>query len=211
MALSSLALSFTERNDNIALIIQDITGTDGSTDWGVGTNISYTDIDGSSYDLLLDIVITTSDGTETTYDQIDLYSEFGPFVTYDDMVFTITADMLKVSTVAQFEVGDTLPDGIWDITYTVTNAGTAGADVTLQEDVLIYGVVKYEVYDAIRQVPRIYELVGEVDTRTVWEALLKIAYLEALQASAYVSMSEELLDQLETLENLVRNGSNNTW
>jgi hypothetical protein len=211
MALSNLSLSYTERNDNTALILVDTTGTDESTDWGVGTNVDYTDIDGSNYNLVLNITITTSNGTETTYDAIDLYSTFGPFVNYDDMEFTITAPMLKVSSSSSFSVGDTIPDGIWEITYTCTNAGDGGDHVQLNQSVLIDGVVRKEVYDMLRQIPHKYELQGNLDDRDTREAMFAYSYLKGMESSAYVSDSEELLTQLGILENIVRNGSNNTW
>lgn len=211
MALSNLSLSYTQRNDNTALILKDDTGTDDSTDWGVGGNVNYTDLDGSTYDLLLDITITTSDETSTTYDQIDLYDEFGSFSNYEDLEFTITADMLKESGSSSFSSGDELPDGVWEITYTVTNAGAALADVTLNQSILIDGVVRNDVYDMLRQIPHVYELQGDPDIRDVREAMFAYSYLKGMQSSAYISDSEELLTQLNTLENILRNGSNNTW
>lgn len=211
MALSNISLSFSQRNDGTALILTDSTGTNDSTDWGVGGNVNYTDIDGTNYDLLLDITITTSDGTATIYDQIDLYDEFGPFLNYEDLIFTIIPTMLKESGSTSFDSGDKMPDGIYDIIYTVTNAGSGGDDVTFEEDLLVDGVVRAEVYDMIRNIPHIYEKQGDVDSIEVREAIFAYSYLAGIKASAYTSDKEEILTQLGVLENIIRNGSNNTW
>ena len=213
MALSSLALSFVESNDNKSLIITDTTGTDGSTDWGVGGNVSYTAIDGSAatYGLELDIEITTSDGTVTAYDTIDLFTTFGAMTTYDDMVFTIDCTLLKVSAIAIGDATDELPDGTWDITYTLINVATPANNVVYNEVVLIYGVVKNAVYEKLQAIISKYDNAEWLDDHVTREAMFAYSYLIAIEASAVIAKEEELLNSLSVLERLITHASNNTW
>ena len=215
--LSSLALSFVESNDNKSLIISDITGTEDSTDWGTGTvggvAVAYSDIDGSSanYGLELDIEITTSDGTVTAYDTIDLFTEFGTFATMDDMIFTIDCTLLQVSAVAIGDATDELPDGTWDITYTLVDVATPANNVVYNEVVLIYGVVKNAVYEKLRAIISKYDNAEWLDDHATREAMFAYSYLIAIEASAVIAKEEELLNSLSVLERLITNGSNNTW
>ena len=215
--LSNLELSFVESNDNKSLIISDITGTEDSTDWSQGlvggVPISYSNIDGSSanYGLELDIEITTSDGTVTVYDTIDLFTEFGTFATMDDMVFTIDCTLLKVSTIAIGDATDELPDGTWDITYTLIDVNTPANNVVYNNVILIYGVVKNEVYEKLRSIISKYDNAEWLDDHATREAMFAYSYLIAIEASAVVAKEEELLNSLSVLERLITNGSNNTW
>ena len=198
MALSP-TLSYSERNDNCLLTITD------TTTWG-GAEIDVTDVTV----LTLDIVITTSDGTETTYTQIDLVDEFGDgvapeFNAQSDMVFEIDATMLLSGGTAYGTADDELPDGIWSITYTVnTDVGI------LEEDILIDGRVRVAVYELLRALPTIYNC-DECKSKTVLDALYAYGCLNVLQSNAYVAKTEELISLLYTLERIVTNGSNYTW
>ena len=211
MALSNLALSFVESNDNTKLVMTDITGTDGATDWGVGANPNYDHIDGSDYDLELDIVITTADGTETTYDTIDLYAEFGPFVSYNNLSFDIDCTQLKVDGVAIGTDEDEIPDGIWGITYTLVDLADSLNNVEYSGNILINGVVKQKVYEMLKDIPMTYQYGENVDSYQIREAMFAYSYLIAIESSAYISKKVELLNQLGVLERIVSNGSNNTW
>lgn len=218
-ALSGLILSFVEANDNKSLIISDITGTGDSTDWGTGTvggvTVSYSTIDGSAatYGLELDIEITTSDGTVTAYDTIDLYTEFGNpgFTTMDDMVFTIDSTLLKVSGVAIGDATDELPDGTWDITYTLVDVVTPANNVVYDKVVLIYGVVEKAVYEKLRAIISKYDNSEWLDDHLTREAMFAYSYLIAIEASAETAKEEELLNSLSVLERLITHDSNNTW
>jgi len=205
----TLAASFQEQNDNKVLVITDTTGTAVSTGWGVGDNPDYTDIDGTTYDLFLDITITTSDGTETTYDQIDLYDEFGPFAAYEDMVFNIDATMLLVDGVAFGDSDTELPDGIWEIAYSIYT-GVDETD-TYEITILVNGQIRIIVYEKLRQIPTTYLCQECCNTRTIKEAIFAYSYLMAIDSSAFTSKTEELLNQLYTLERMCLNGSNCTW
>lgn len=208
MALGNLTLSFTERNDSTALILTDTTNSIvQSTNWGTDSNINYDDIDGITYNINIIITITTSDGTSTEYDQFSLYDEFGPFTEYSDLTYTITPDLLKEGGISPFTSDDVLPDGVYEITYIVTNAGEASADVKKEYSILLNGVVKTATYNLLRQIPNIYEFQGDVESRTVREAMFASSYLEGIENSD----KEKALSQLQTLENIIRNGSNNPW
>lgn len=252
----SLALTFTEQNDNLAVIL-----TDTTTNWNssttaitngedtvsgifyevtaentldlttVGAPIGYgvgtrfvadaigtlgvgdtltpvtpdlaTEID----TLTLDTVITSVDEVATSKDQVDLLTEFGAFVTQDDMVYTITADLL----------GDTadseLVDGLYQFTYTVTYSGDGVAikTDTLIITVLIYGQVKALVYEKLRGISTLYMCNNGCPSIEISEADLCGAYLSGIENAAYTAKTEELLDMLVVLNNLVTNGSNITW
>ena len=212
----ALTASFVEQNDALALVVTDTTGSDGTNDWSVGDNPDYSDIvdlEGATntWGLYLDITLTQSDGTETVFDTIDLHDEFGGtgFGDADDMVFTITAPMLFVDASTDYDSEDTIPDGIYDISY-----GARQVDVSDHEtdyELLLDGVVRKAVYDIMRLIPITYADSDDIDSREIREAMFAWSYLTALTSSSYVSKNEELLTQLNTLENIIRNGSNNTW
>jgi len=67
MALTP-TLSFTVRNDNKLLTINDTT-----VDYGIGGNINVTDITA----LTLDVKVVTSNNISTVYDTINLFSYLG--------------------------------------------------------------------------------------------------------------------------------------
>ena len=199
----TLDLSYSERNDNCLLTLADI-----SADWADGGNIDVTDITAAT----LDIVITTADGTETTYDQIDLVDEFGDgvapeFNDQDALVFELDCSLLLVSGVAIGDSDDELPDGIWEFTYAI-NAGVGAT--TLVESVLIDGQVRVGVYDMLRILPTIYNC-KDCKTKEVLDAIYAYGCLNVMQSDAYVAKTEELLSLLYTLERIVTNGSNYTW
>jgi len=200
MALTP-TLSYKERNDNRLLTLNDAT-----LNWGVGGNINVTDVTVAT----LDITITTSDSTATTYTQINLIAEFGDgvapeFNTQADMVFEIDATLLLSGGVAYGTADDVLPDGIWSITYTInTNVGI------LEEDILIDGIVRTDVYELLRALPVMYNC-NECKSKTVSDALYAYGCLNVLQSNAYVAKTEELISLLYTLERIIANGSNYTW
>jgi hypothetical protein len=220
MALS-LALTYIQSNDAATLQLTDATGLTGAGGWGQGGNITYTDIDGpldnvgTTYGLSLDITITTSNSVTNTYDQIDLYDEFGPFTTYpDDMVFEITPDMLidSVTGGALGLVSDPLPDGIYAITYKVIAdpAGSPSDYATLSESILVDGTVRIKVYDQLRLIPTTYLCVGTSPSSCpeyirIRNALVKFGLLRGMVATVSNARQNEILDILDTLERLTLN------
>lgn len=193
MALAPL-LSYSERNDNKLLTLTDVTVFGAP-------NILVSGITA----LTLDITITTSDGTATTYDTIDLYTLYsGPFALQSELVYEISCASLLDNTIALGTTDDELPDGIWSITYTIN------AEPPLEEDILIDGVVRTGVYELLRSIPTIYNC-SECKSKTVLDAIYCYGCLNVLQSDAYIAKTEELLSLLYTLERLILNGSNYTW
>jgi hypothetical protein len=199
MALTP-TLSYVQRNDNKLL-----TFTDTTLNWGVGGNAVVTGVTV----LTLDIKITTSNNTQITYDTIDLVDLFGDnaapeFNDQAAMVFPITAAMLKVLTTPMGTSDMELPDGLWEITYTINST------VGTPETIFLDGRVRVAVYELLRTLPTIYNC-GECKTKTVLDALYAYGCLNILRSDAYVAKTEELISLLYVLERIVTNGSNYTW
>lgn len=156
MALSIQTDTITQANDSTVLRVTDGTGIyDATTNpggWG-SPNPAVTVIDGTTYHLELDVVITTSDGTETTYDTIDLYTKFGPFTTVNDLVFDINASMLISGGTAVGTDEDQLPDGWYVLTYSFTDDGSTYTNSTITTKIFVDGVVRQKIYDELREVP----------------------------------------------------------
>ena len=161
------------------------------------------EIDGAT----LDTVVVDVSESENSKEQVDLYAEFGPFVTQADLVYTITATLL----------GDTedsvLTDGLYELTYSITYSGngiTTKTD-TLVVTILVYGVVKVLVYEKLREISTLYMCTQGCPSPEISEADLAGAYLSSIESSAYTAKTEELLDMLVTLTSIVTNGSKITW
>ncbi len=150
----------------------------------------------------LDVTVTGVDGVADAKTQVDLYSEFGPFSSQNDMVYTITAALL----------GDTantvLEDGLYALTYSLT---TPLGVTTLSVTILVYGIVKVATYEKLRNINIWYMCLDGCPTSDIQEADLCGAYLSSIENSAYVAKTEELLNMLTVLNNIILNGSNITW
>jgi hypothetical protein len=198
----NLSLSYIQNNDNKAILFTDTTGNTEPDAWGQSGNINPSDIDGAAHTLELDVSITIADGTIVTYDTIDLYTEFGPFATIADLEFLITPSMLIDNTVALGDDDTELPDGIYDIQYTV-DAGLA-TEAYVSYSLLIDGQVRNKVYDSLRQIPVKYNCkidFGDCSScKTILQALFWYSYLKAMVASCNLSKREEILTMLNTLE-----------
>jgi hypothetical protein len=190
MALTP-SLSYEERNDNKVL-----TFTDTTVDWGAPIPSAVTIIN-------LDVTITTSDGTETMYETIDLHALHG-HATQAAMTWDVDASMLFVGTTPLGTDDDELPDGLWEITYTLDTY--VGAQTTI----LIDGKVRVAVYELLRTIPTIYNC-SECKSKTILDALYAYGLLNVLRSDAYVAKTEELISLLYVLERIVTNGSNYTW
>lgn len=182
MALTP-TLTCAEQNDNKAIILTDV-----STDLIVGNIVSAT----------LDVEVKISAGTTSVKPQIDLLAEFGPFATQADMVYTIDAELL----------GDTadslLADGLYTTIYTLN--GTATTKIFL-----VCGQVKKLVYTKLQLIPELYECKDKESMSDIAEADLLGAYLSAIETYDYTAKSEETLNALATLEDMVLNDSNIIW
>ena len=100
MATVALDLTYAQSNDAETLTLTDAAGTyhvvDNPDGWGdspeLVTNIvATTDVTtASKYHLVLDIVVTDKNGTETTYSNIDCYAVAGPFTDASDLIFPLS-------------------------------------------------------------------------------------------------------------------------
>jgi hypothetical protein len=194
----TLALAYTERNDNKVLTLTDV-----STDWG-------TPAVGGITTLTLDVVITTSDNVTTTYDQINLVTlgSLDGSSVQADLVFELTSEDFKVSGVALGTNDDVLPDGIYNFTYTLD--ATLGTESILEEDVLMEGNVRNAVYEQLRTIPTLY-MCDECKSKNIMDAIFAYGYLNSIRAGGYVAKTEELISQLYVLERLLEYGSPYSW
>ena len=148
-------------------------------------------------------------GTVSVKDIVDLFAEFsGPFADQSSMIFTITAAMLGNT------ADSLLVDGLYNLVYTLQSR--VGALGTFQTDtfnvtILIYGQVKTAVYEKLRQIPTTYMNNDGRAIKELSEADLCAAYLTGIENSAYLAKTEELLNMLTVLNNMILNGSNITW
>ena len=224
MALS-LGLSYEQSNNAVTLTLTDTTGVynvatnPGGWESGGATNPDVTDIVASTvttagkYHLKLDVIVTDKAGTATTYDQIDLYDHNGgAFADAGDLIFQFTAADFIESSTGMGDNTDKLTDGVYNITYTLIDAPT---DTTItdsiEQDILIDGEVRIDVYNKLRQVSVDYDNENNDKSYDIMEALLDYTYLLGIGASTDTSQIEELYTQLYTLDKLVSDGSKYTW
>jgi hypothetical protein len=195
MALT-LSLSYTERNDNKILTI-----TDTTSNWGVGGNIGVGDVT----TMTLNIDVTTSNGTSTAYDPINVITllSLGVGSVQADLVIPITAVSLKVGGVALGTVADDLPDGIWGFTYVVASTVPVTSAILLDEH-LIDGVVRTQVYELLRKMNNAYEWDGCMD-EGVLNVIFAKTYLDAMNVLDVSARRTAVTDQLYTLERIITN------
>lgn len=201
MALS-LSFSHAERVDNKVLTITDTSGiyhaVTNPTGWGA-PNTAVGDIDGVAVTLELDITITTSDGTVTVYDTINLVTEFGPFVTVNDLVFAIDCSKLLDGGTALGTANDELPDGVYDITYSCNAITTTNVE-------LIDGRVENAAFKLLRMMNTAYEYDGCIEDTTIVAIFVK-TYLDSVRTLDVAARRQSVLEQLNTLERLLINTS----
>lgn len=213
MALE-LSFSVVERLDNKLVTITDTAGiyhaVTNPTGWeaGAATNPDVADIDGVTHTLELDITLTTSNGTATTYDSIDVYTLFGPFTDVGDLSFALDCSMLQESSVAMGTSDDEFPDGLYAVTYTY-DKGLA-SEVSYESTVLLDGRVANSLYELLRNLPTDY-LCGDCHTKEILDIIFMHTYLSSIHASAFSARTTSILDQLGVLENLLTNVSSYTW
>lgn len=210
MALSIQIDSITQSNDSVTLNITDGTGQyDAVTNtggWG-SPNPAVTVIDGSDIHLYLDIIYTSSNGTETTYDQIELFDEFGPFADVTDLSFDLTPDMLVSGSVAMGNADDTFLDGWYNITYSFVDDLSTYTDSTVTVDKLVDGIVRTKVYTSLKSVPYINEFERFTNDFKDWSDILYPLYyytlFEGMLAEVTVARKSAVLNMLGTLETLL--------
>ena len=211
MALT-LNFTVTERGDNKLLTVTDTTGVYNGvtnlTGWGA-PNPAVTDVDATPDTLTLDIVFTGSDGSVTSYDTVELYTEFGPFTTVADLVFPLDCTMLLDDGVAIGTADDEFPDGLYQITYS-WRKGQGGTETDTEATALIDGVVKNAIYELLRTIPTKYEC-EDSHEGDILDIIFTKGYYDAMIATAVVGREDSVINQLLVLERLVVNGSNNNW
>lgn len=222
MALD-LSMTYVQSNDATYLTLTDTTGdydaVDNDSGWGA-PNEDYADIvvstdttTASSYHLLLDVTVLDSTNTSTSYDTINLYDlNGGAFAAASDLTWTITPAILISGGDAMGEVTDRLVDGLYTIKYyLVDNDDHTSVVDSLQQDVLIDGDVRADVYSALREIGRQYDDEVNDESREIMEALLKYSYLLGINAATTVSNRDDIIHMLYTLKKLNRDGSRYTW
>jgi hypothetical protein len=195
MALTP-TLSFTVRNDNKLITI-----TDTTVDYNIGGNISVAGI----ATLTLDVEYTNSSNVTTTYNTIDLYSLFGPFVVQNDLIFELNPSHLIVGSTAMGDADSEFLDGIYYFTYTINTI-----EAVKEYDVLLDGRVVNATYELLRMIPQYY-LFSSCNNKEILDAIFTMAMIDSMESSAYVGNDEAILEQLSVIERLVTNGSNYTW
>lgn len=226
-----LDLEYSQSNDATTLTITDIAGTyhavDNTDGWnnagdlannpGADQIVISTDVVAGAvlteYHLLLDITVTDKGGVETIYDTINLYDHNGgAFTDADDLTWDFTPASFIESSTAMGLATDKLDDGIYELTYQIVeNDSHTTVLATFSEDVLVDGDVRIDVYNKLRQVTTDYENEENDTSRDTMEALFAYSYLQAIEASSAVAMTEELINMLYTLDKLVSDGSHYTW
>jgi hypothetical protein len=157
--------------------------------------------------ITLDTTVTGVSNVAQPKDQVDLYVlNSGPFTDVSQLVFTITAALL----------GDTadslLEDGLYALEYNVSyqgsdQIGTKELTQLLEVTILVYGQVKVAVYDKYRQIPAWCNCEDQDALWKIMETDLLGAYLTAIETSAYIAKTEELINMLIVLDDMVKNGS----
>ena len=176
---------------------------------GAGDEVSPVTPDFAEIDTMtLDTTITDVSEAATVKSQVDLLAAFGPFATQADLVYTITAALLGDA------ADSVLVDGLYALTYTVTYSGDGVVNTktdTLTVTILVYGVVKAATYEKLRDISVLYMCSNGCPSSEINEADLCGAYLSGIENSAFTAKTEELLDMLVVLTNIINNGSKITW
>lgn len=216
----ALALTYSQSNDAKTLLFTDNTGAyDAVTNtggWGAPNQVtsdivlsSATTVD--KYWLTLDITYTNSSNESTTYDTIDLYDEFtSKFSDPYGMEFELNMTHLLESGVAAGAVTDVFPDGIYDVTYTITEADTDLLVYAKDYELLVYGNIQIAVFDMIREnVSTVYKQklfnADERDWQELLEASFIYAYYNGLIASADDAERSKKIEMLYFLEQKLNN------
>jgi hypothetical protein len=157
--------------------------------------------------LTLDTTVTGVSNTPQVKSQVDLYAlNTGPFTDQSELVYTITSQLLGDGT------DDLLEDGLYALEYNVTYTGEDQLGATtvtqlLEVTILVYGQVKVAVYDKYRQIPAWCDCKDDDALHFILETDLCGAYLTAIETSAYIAKTEELINMLIVLDDMVKNGS----
>jgi len=207
MALD-LTFSVVERNDNLRITITDTAGVYTLANPGgwqspdvINPDAADITVVGGANELTLDVVITTSNGTETTYDTIDLFTKFGPFTAPSDLVFALDCSMLESGGTALGTATDEFPDGVYEFTYTFDGVLITTTEVVKQA---IVGKVQNDVYYLLRAMATSYECDGCINDGILLAIFTK-TYLDGIAYIDLDARQTSALNQIYTLERLLIN------
>jgi hypothetical protein len=214
MALILIIDSIVQSNDGTTLTITDGTGlydvTTNPNGWGT-PNTALANIDGTTADLQLQINYTDSSLVQTVYDVIDYYTlNLAAPTTIADLVFSITSADLKVSGVAIGTATDKLPDGWYDIEYSISKdevGGTGSFSSTISYK-LCLGTVRNSIYTYYLSIP--YHNILAIKSKLYTPNLLDLTYpvylvslFEGINANITESRKNHILEELNELERLI--------
>lgn len=209
MALELQIPTISQSNDATTLIVTDTTGVYDATSnpggWG-SPNPEYTDIDGTTYQLLLGITFTDVYEVETEYEDVDVSGTFSDWE--NNNTYYVTSDLLipDGSSTPIGESTDTLEDGFYTIVlkYVVTSSTSDTSDDAY---FLAVGESKIKVYTLLADVPFINDFKRFSNDFKDWEdityPLYYFALLNGLEIDSDVSKKTQLLTGLKALINLL--------
>lgn len=165
-------------------------------------------INGTTINLYLDVTITTSNGTETTYDQIDLYDEFGPFEdSVNSLSFDLDPSQLVSGSQALGNAGDQFPDGWYSLTYSFVDSTATYANSSVTVELVIDGKIRQLVYNKLRDIPYSTSWTLFNHDFKEWYDILYPMYYQGLHTGMLAEVSNarknEILDMMATLERLL--------
>lgn len=210
MALSLSLATIQQSNDNTILRFVDNTGAYSSTNitgWGT-PNTALSTINGSTNELTITITITNSSNESVTYDPIDVYDYLGHAPSdVDDLVIYVTPNLLLSSGTALGAEDDELPDGWYDIEYSLDVISTGVNISTYEVQILVDGIVRNKIYDMLLNIPRTaYESTPYRIYTHNWRKLTYPLYVRSLFDAmvAYVTPARknEILEMLNLVERL---------
>ena len=214
MALNLIIGTIVQSNDSTILTISDATGlydvTTNPNGWGT-PNTALADIDGTTTDLQIQITYTDSSLNVTEYDPIDFYTlNLVPPSSIEDIVFTITCAELKVSGNAIGTEEDELPDGWYDIVYSISynEAGGIGTSSSTTGYKLCIRKVRNTIYNYFLSVP--YHNILAIKSKLYTPNLLDLSYpiylvslYEGINSNITEGNKNHILGELNELERLI--------
>lgn len=220
MALS-LSLSSSQSNDAVTWTLTDTAGAyaaDNTDGWGA-PNEAVTDIvasttttDGKTH-LTLDVNVIDKNGTSTIYDQINLYDHNGgAFSDVGDLVFEFNPDDFVSGGTAMGASTDKFDDGVYVFVYGLAQANDGTNLHLLTGGFIIDGDLKVDLFNALRNVPTLYDDDSNMRSKEIMEALLAKSYWNAIHAyDNPETYTEEIANMMYELDKMLTDSSKYTW
>lgn len=215
MALD-LALTYEQSNDAKRVILTDDTGDYSGTNaggWGTPNPatsevVVTTDTTVGRYHLTLTPTVTISNGTETTYDVIDLRDTFSSeFTKTSGMTYELTPAMLISGGNSMGTATDTFVDGVYKFIYKLTDANTGTITDSVEYNFLVDGNVRIALYEEIAVIPEVYNCQifngDDQDYRTIVNTNFKYTYFQGMLSNPDISEKDDKIAILNTLERLL--------